>query len=301
MPNFFIALLLQISAGTGIPKKPQAAVHAARHTAVVADATAATVPGGSDAPVATAGAAMTSTSGVVAGESLVGESGGAFGVGVFNLSSLHPGQRVLLATEASTTAAVQPAQPKQKAKVAVAPGKKAALPGKWKTAAVKAPVKVAAKKGLPAKRPVKTAVKAPLAKGPKARQFPKLPAAGQKQPGAKAKRTVKAPLGKPKGGQQHGVAVGGNRQKQPVAAKPGQRPQKVPAANNAVRYSRTDSQPLGTWVVALDVIAPPNGNIAPAGMYWLHVIDQGAVNVNGQWQEGYWVPNVEGMAIQLMR
>ena len=57
----------------------------------------------------------------------------------------------------------------------------------------------------------------------------------------------------------------------------------------------------GIYTVTLSVIAPPNGNIAPAGFYWLHVTDQGGMRIDGKWVGGYWVPNEEGVAVKLNR
>ena len=58
----------------------------------------------------------------------------------------------------------------------------------------------------------------------------------------------------------------------------------------------------GLYAVTLTINAPPSGNIAPAGYYWLHVIDQGGFrDGNGQWQGGNWVPNWEGAVVQLTR
>ena len=57
----------------------------------------------------------------------------------------------------------------------------------------------------------------------------------------------------------------------------------------------------GTYTATLSVVGPPSGNIAPAGFYWLHVTDQGGMQVEGKWVGGYWVPNAEGVAVQLHR
>ena len=51
----------------------------------------------------------------------------------------------------------------------------------------------------------------------------------------------------------------------------------------------------------LIVRAPPNGNVAPASIYWLHVLDQGGYKANNMWQPGHWVPNVKGMPVRLWR
>ena len=49
-------------------------------------------------------------------------------------------------------------------------------------------------------------------------------------------------------------------------------------------------------------VAPPNTNIAPPTYYWLHVLDQGGyTDSTGKWVPGYWVPNVQGMAVRLYR
>lgn len=66
--------------------------------------------------------------------------------------------------------------------------------------------------------------------------------------------------------------------------------------------SSDPSQNDGVSTITLTVNAPPNGNVAPAGYYWLHVTDQGAFKDSaGKWQEGHWVPNWEGAVVQVTR
>ena len=148
----------------------------------------------------------------------------------------------------------------------------------------------------------KPAMKVPVAKKPAV----KVPAAKKptvKVPAAK-KPTVKVPAAKKPARKVPTKKVGG---KVPVAAgrraghhKPGVGHHKYKPASTTV-ITRDARLPAGTYSVTLTVEAPPSGNIAPAGFYWLHVVDQGGMQVDGKWVGGYWVPNEEGVAVKLNR